>query len=38
MSKYMERLLDKLSKNTNLIYSGGLYTPTINDFLKQLYV
>ena len=29
VSKYMDRLLDKLSKNTDLLCSGCLYAPTI---------
>ena len=28
VSKYMERLLGKLSKNTELLWFGGLYVPT----------
>ena len=34
VSKYMARLLDKLSKNTDLLWPGGLYAPTISHFLK----
>ena len=35
VSKYMEKILDKLSKNADLLWSGGLYVPTINHFLKR---
>ena len=30
-----EKLLDKLSKNADLLWSGGLYVPAINHFLKR---
>ena len=30
----MEKFLDKLSKNTDLLWSGDLYAPTISHFLK----
>ena len=32
------KLLDKLSKNTDLLCSGGLYVPTINHFLKWRFI
>ena len=38
VSKYMDRLLDKLSKNTDLLWSAGLYAPTINHFLKRRFI
>ena len=38
VSKYVERRLDKLSKSTDLLWSGGLYAPTINHFLKRRFV
>ena len=38
VSKYMKRLSDKLSKNTNLLCSGGLYAPTTNHFLKRRFI
>ena len=37
-SKYMERLLDKLPKNTDLLWSGDLYAPTISHFLKRRFI
>ena len=38
MSKHMERLLDKLSNNTDLLWSRGLYASTISHFLKQRFI
>ena len=38
VSKYMDRRLDKLSKNTVLLWSGGLYVPTINHFFKRRFI
>ena len=38
VSKYMDRLLDKLSKNTDLLCSGGLYAPTITYLLKRRFI
>ena len=38
VSKYMERLLDKLSKIKYLVWSGGLYAPTISNFLKRRFI
>ena len=38
VSKYMEKLFDKLFKNTHFLWSGALYTPTINHFLKQCFI
>ena len=34
VSKYMERLLNKLSK----LWSGGLYAPAISHFLRGLFL
>ena len=38
VSKYVERRLDELSKSTDLLWSGGLYAPTINHFLKWRFI
>ena len=38
VSKYMERLLDKLSKIKDFFWSGGLYTSTISYFLKRRFI
>ena len=38
VSKCAERLLDKLFRNMDLLWSGGLYAPTINHFLKQRFI
>ena len=38
VSNYMEMLLDKLSKNTDLLCSGGLYAHTIGHFLKRRFI
>ena len=35
LSRYMEKLLDKLSKNITLICLGGLYAPISRNFLKR---
>ena len=35
VSRYMNRFLDKLSKNIDLLWSGGLNANTISLFLKQ---
>ena len=38
MSKYIERHLDKLSKDTDLYWSRGLYAPPIIHFLKWKFI
>ena len=38
VSKHRERLLEKLSKNKDLLWSEGLYAPTINHFLEQRFI
>ena len=34
----MERLLDNLSKNTDLFWSGGSYAHTLSHFLKRRFI
>ena len=34
----MERFLDKISKNTDLLLRGGLYAPTINHFFNRRFI
>ena len=36
--KYMERILYKLPRNTDLLCSGGLYAPTINHFFQKRFI
>ena len=38
VSKYVERFFDKLSKNAVLLWSGGLYTPTISHFRNRIFI
>ena len=38
VSNYMEKLSDKISKSTDLLWSGGLFEPTINHFLKRRFI
>ena len=38
VSKFMERLLHKLSKSADLLWPGVLYPPPISHFLKRRFI
>ena len=38
VSRYMEKFLGKISKNIDLLQSGGLYAPTVNPYLKRRFI